>query len=270
MFIDRDRNEIIESIDTGVTMSIFDDLENGTRQFLEELKTRIGQNDAVFYDALNYQSQLFENIAHATQFGETNDTRAKRNQIIYELNRLSLKHLGKDFNGYYLFLASTEIKDRVLTEKHTEKLSNPANSIVEKPKRKLKKKQEKIFISHSNKDKDFVIRLSNDLKIAGYQIWYSGWEIKVGNSIVKKINEGLAESSHLAVVLSPNSVTSEWVQRELNSVLMEQLSKRNITILPILYQECEIPLLLRDILYADMSTNYKAGLEQLLQALADE
>jgi hypothetical protein len=266
---DRREFDILDSDKSGATMSIYDDLENGISRFIEELKSMVGQDNYIFHEALGYQSQLHENISYTRQFGETNDVRSRRNQILYELNRLSLKHLGKDFNSFYLNAANTVSKNNAADTSSEKVPSKPISQIVEKAKRKPRKKRGKIFISHSSKDKDFVVRLSNDLKNAGYQIWYSGWEIKVGDSIVKRINEGLAESSHLAVILSPNSVTSKWVQQELNSVLMEQLSKQNIIILPILYQQCEIPLLLRDILYADMSTSYEIGLEQLLQALTD-
>lgn len=127
-----------------------------------------------------------------------------------------------------------------------------------------------VFISHSSQDKSFVDRLAADLEVAGLDVWYDKWEIKVSDSIVQKINEGLSESDYLVVVLSPNSVESAWVQQELSSALMSSLSERGIIVLPVLYQDCEVPYLLRDRRYADFRSDYQAGLQSLLYVLRQE
>ncbi len=128
----------------------------------------------------------------------------------------------------------------------------------------------RVFISHSSKDRDFVIRLASDLEGAGHSVWYAEWEIKVGDSIVQKINQGLAESGYLLIVLSPNSATSRWVQQELNTALIKQLNHRDVTVLPVLWRDCRIPLLLQDIKYADFREDYSTGLQELLDVLERE
>jgi len=50
-------------------------------------------------------------------------------------------------------------------------------------------------------------------------VWYDKWEIKVGDSLIEKIQEGLDIHDYLAIILSPESVSSEWVKRELNSAV---------------------------------------------------
>jgi len=125
-----------------------------------------------------------------------------------------------------------------------------------------------IFISYNHRDRDFVERLAHDLKAAGLKVWWDKWEIKVGDSIIQKVSEGIKQSAYLAVVLSPHSVQSPWVQRELGSALMKQLSaERDITVLPLLVADCEVPVLLREIRWADFRQDYQAGLRELLDAL---
>ena len=125
-----------------------------------------------------------------------------------------------------------------------------------------------IFISYSHHDRGFVKRLAHNLKAVGLTVWWDEWEIKVGDSIIQKISEGINQSAYLAVVLSPHSVQSNWVQRELGSALMRQLSaNRDITVLPLLISACEIPELLLEIKRADFRQDYQAGFEQLLDAL---
>lgn len=141
---------------------------------------------------------------------------------------------------------------------------------------KIKKQQrlienamnKKIFISYNHADRNFVEKLAKNLQNAGLSVWWDEWEIKVGDSIVQKVSNGITTSAYLLVILSPDSVNSEWVQREISSAMMKQLSRKNdITILPLLLKDCDVPVLLTDIRWADFRKSYKSGLTELLKAL---
>ena len=88
--------------------------------------------------------------------------------------------------------------------------------------------------------------------------------MKVGDSLSNKIQKGIRESSYLAIILSPNSVNSPWVKRELNAALAGELDKKDIFILPIYFRQCEIPVFLKDRVYADFREDFNAGLIDLL------
>jgi hypothetical protein len=121
-----------------------------------------------------------------------------------------------------------------------------------------------LFISYSGKDADFVEKLAKDLVTQGLKVWWDKWVMKVGDSLHKKIQDGISNSAWLGVVLSPNSVSSPWVEKELNSALMKELEQKDVFVLPILYKDCQIPLLLKDKIYADFRSSYKLGLSALL------
>lgn len=116
----------------------------------------------------------------------------------------------------------------------------------------------KAFIGHSSKDHDFVLLLAKKLKKDSIDVWIDYWELKVGDSIVQKINEGLEKSSFLIIVFSENSIKSDWALKELNSTLMRQLTKNDIKILPILLEvdPDELPPLMSDIYSARFSRNF--------------
>lgn len=125
------------------------------------------------------------------------------------------------------------------------------------------------FISYSHKDAPFVDRLAEDLVASGVGVWLDRWEIRVGDSISDRIQLGLQESDYLLVVLSPNSVNSPWVREELNAARVRQLESRRVVVLPVLYQDCDIPPLLKDKRYADFrGARYDQGLRDLLAVLA--
>ncbi|MBW8015061.1 MAG: toll/interleukin-1 receptor domain-containing protein [Planctomycetes bacterium] len=125
----------------------------------------------------------------------------------------------------------------------------------------------KFFISHSSADHKFAEQLSKSLVARGYGVWYDEWQLCVGDSIIEKLQTGIQNSTYLLVVLSPDSVESRWVREELNSVLIDQVGSATSQILPILYRPCEIPLFLRDKLYADFTGDYYDSIETLLRRL---
>lgn len=128
----------------------------------------------------------------------------------------------------------------------------------------------KIFLCHSSSDKHFVDRLAFDLEKINIGVWYDKWEIKVGDSLIERIQEGLENNDHLAIVLSPESVASEWVRRELNSALMKEIKEKRIVVLPCLLFNCSIPSFLSEKKYADFRTSYENGLTDLLLAIVPE
>ena len=126
-----------------------------------------------------------------------------------------------------------------------------------------------IFLSHNKEDKTFVRQLAEDLGRAGIIAWLDEAEIKPGDSIIEKIEEGLHGSKYLAVILSPSSVNSSWVKRELRAVLHQQITINSKTVIPLLYKQCEIPLFLVDTLYIDFTDteNYSLALRLLLHRI---
>jgi hypothetical protein len=124
-----------------------------------------------------------------------------------------------------------------------------------------------LFVSYSSKDKPFVERLAADLIRYGVKIWVDALEMRIGDSLNKKIQQGISSSGWLGIVLSPDSVVSPWVEKELNAALELELERQRVFVLPLLYRECKIPLFLRDKVYADFRNSYEAGLEALLRKI---
>lgn len=126
-----------------------------------------------------------------------------------------------------------------------------------------------VFICHSSADKPFVRRLADALRRKGMTVWIDEAEIKVGDSLIKKIEEGIVRSEYLAVVLSPESVKSEWVRKELETAMIEEIRGKRVTVLPILLKKCGIPGFLSGKKYADFSGkgSFQTGLDELLEVI---
>lgn len=125
----------------------------------------------------------------------------------------------------------------------------------------------KIFLSHSSSDKSFVQTLAEDLRSRGHQVWLDEWEIKVGECIPTRIEDGLRKSEFVVVVMSQRSCASAWVDREWKSKYWDEVDSRQVLVLPVLLETCEIPQLLKTKRYADFRTDYEVGLLDLLAAV---
>lgn len=122
----------------------------------------------------------------------------------------------------------------------------------------------KVFVSHASDDKPFVDRLVADLANHSVPVWYDKLDLRIGESVPGKINQGIADSKYFAIVLSPAAVTSAWVTEELNAALMIQIAKGGTFLLPILLKDCTIPPLLAHRRYADFRNDYDSTLKELL------
>ena len=59
-----------------------------------------------------------------------------------------------------------------------------------------------IFLSHNSVDKPFVRKLANDLRRGGHYAWVDEAEIKVGDSLIDKIEEGIDNTDFFGVTIS--------------------------------------------------------------------
>lgn len=127
-----------------------------------------------------------------------------------------------------------------------------------------------IFLSHSSKDKFIVRELARKLSKYGVKSWVDEAEIKIGDSLIQKISEGIKESDFFGVVLTKNSINSEWVKHELNIALNKEILSKKVIVLPLVFEEgLEIPIFLSDKKYADFSDQikYEKTFKDLLRAL---
>jgi hypothetical protein len=128
-----------------------------------------------------------------------------------------------------------------------------------------------VFLSHTSHDKPFARQLRTDLMERGVaKVWIDEAEIKVGESLLEKIQQALKDTKYFAIILSPKALESNWVRKELEYAMHREIASDGASIIPILYEDCEIPPFLAGKLYADFRdpTRHGAGVELLLDRLA--
>ncbi|KAA3667207.1 toll/interleukin-1 receptor domain-containing protein [Pectobacterium carotovorum] len=126
-----------------------------------------------------------------------------------------------------------------------------------------------IFLSHNHSDKDFVRKLARDLENHGVRYWLDEAEMKIGDSLIMKIREGIDNVDYFAIILSPNSINAPWVVNELDVAMNQQISGKKIKVLPIMFKECEAPGFLLGKFYGDFrhEENYEESFKKLINSI---
>ena len=125
-----------------------------------------------------------------------------------------------------------------------------------------------VFISYSHADKEVAETLALNLVQAKQKVWIDSWELNPGDSLIAKIEGALGGADAILVLLSENSVNSEWCGKELRTGLLRELEEKAVLVIPVVVDECEIPLFLREKMYVDFRRDRDEALALLLRSLA--
>jgi hypothetical protein len=106
-----------------------------------------------------------------------------------------------------------------------------------------------VFLSHSSKDKTVVRAVAERLRADGLRVWFDEWILKPGDSLPKKLDEGLEESRVLALFMSANAFGSDWAQLEAGTFRFRDPLNRERRFIPVRLDEAEIKGSLAQFLY---------------------
>jgi hypothetical protein len=86
-----------------------------------------------------------------------------------------------------------------------------------------------VFISHASEDKNTVVTpLATALKQRGLSVWFDMFELRIGDSLRRKIDTGISRSRFGIVVLSPAFFSKGWPQYELDGLVTMAVSGKQV------------------------------------------
>lgn len=80
-----------------------------------------------------------------------------------------------------------------------------------------------IFISHASADDAFVKQLREQLEAQGLKVWVDSRNLRGGDQLRPEIEAAIRAARHVVVVISPETINSDWVFAEIK--LAEQVAK---------------------------------------------
>ena len=86
-----------------------------------------------------------------------------------------------------------------------------------------------VFISHASEDKDTIVTpLASALRARGLSVWFDSFELRIGDSLRRKIDAGITGSRFGIIVLSPAFFAKGWPQYELDGLVTMAVSGKQI------------------------------------------
>lgn len=95
-------------------------------------------------------------------------------------------------------------------------------------------KEHDVFVCHASEDKDDIARpLAEALRACGLTVWFDEFAMRIGSSLRRSIDAGLANSRFGVVILSPAFFGKGWSNYELDGLVTREISGPDQVILPI-------------------------------------
>jgi hypothetical protein len=131
-----------------------------------------------------------------------------------------------------------------------------------------------LFISYNTEDRPLVRELAEDLHRFGVRVWWDAWEMKPGDFIRDRINDGITSAGYFLAVLSPSALRSNWVKYELTSGMLLEIERAGVRVVPALVAGLRVDSLPVDLrakkcLLLDPD-NYRASVEELVDLVKPE
>jgi hypothetical protein len=124
-----------------------------------------------------------------------------------------------------------------------------------------------VFLSHSSKDKAIVRDLAEALRKDGLRVWFDEWELRPGDSIPAKIEEGLERSRVLVLCMSANAFGSDWGQLEAGTFRFRDPLNRERRFIPLRLDDAPIKGSMAQFLYINwLRKDRQAEYAKLIEA----
>ena len=209
----------------------------GTRSAGETVEITLSGNAANvrLMDSLNFSS--YKSGRQHRYFGGL----AKRSPVHLQIPHSGRWYVAVDMQGLRgTVRSSARVLPSALPEIRETRLSSVPSLVQRDPSPEIAgesvAREYDVFISHATEDKDAVVRpLAHALRDGGLAVWYDEFELKIGDSLRRKIDMGLSKSRFGVIVLSRSFFGKGWTNYELDGLVTRSISGEQI-LLPIWHE----------------------------------
>ena len=122
-----------------------------------------------------------------------------------------------------------------------------------------------IFISYKSENISWVNRLKQSLQNRGVKVWLDKDQIRPGDLFAEALENGIQMSRSMGLVITPESLTSNWVREEYYRAL-SLVNEDNLHLIPILLEKAELPGFLKGRQYIDFTDEnaYEYNVDRLV------
>ena len=124
----------------------------------------------------------------------------------------------------------------------------------------------KVFLSHAMADAAQAEDLASRLEAEGFDVWRSDRDLEPGTNWALAIGKALESARAMVVLLSPDSVKSEWVIKEIDFALNSP--KYEWRVIPVLLRPtADFPWILEKMQIIKVGKSWDAACRRVSEAL---
>jgi hypothetical protein len=134
-----------------------------------------------------------------------------------------------------------------------------------------------LFISYNRADEEWAEQLATRLEKELWQakrlkVFFAPWDILPGESIDARLEHALTRSRKVGLIMTPESVASEWVNEERYTTQHIDIARRERRLVPLYRRTCDVPPFLEHIKHIDFRDDdkFEEGYKLLLAAIKGE
>ncbi len=179
------------------------------------------------------------------------DKQTKRTKLTQDLNKEEQKERDKTKKEQKEMLSLQQSITREMERQRTI-YANSFQTTHFQEESMFSHKKYDVFVSHASEDKEkFVRPFVEALQAKGIAVWYDEFELRLGDSLRRSIDNGLRNSTYGIVVLSESFFSKEWPQRELDGLFAREVNGAKV-ILPLWHKISKNEVMSYSPLIADM------------------
>ncbi len=187
----------------------------------------------------------------ATKVKTLSDKQSKRTKLTQDLNKEEQKERDKVKKEQKEMLSLQQSITREMEKQRAISANNFQSTHFQSESLSEDKKYD-VFVSHASEDKETFVRpFVEALQSKGIAVWYDEFELRLGDSLRRSIDNGLRNSMHGIVVLSESFFNKEWPQRELDGLFAREVNGAKV-ILPLWHKISKNEVMNYSPLIADM------------------
>lgn len=130
-----------------------------------------------------------------------------------------------------------------------------------------------VFLSYSEEDMEVQEKIRRQLVRAGLTVWVNTQDIRTADDFQAAINQGIEKTDNIVLLLSPNSLASQYCQQELSYA--RRYHKRIVPLLVTAMDLAQLPDDLRTVQFVDFSAlgseqHFGQAIDELLRTLRED
>jgi len=128
----------------------------------------------------------------------------------------------------------------------------------------------RVFLSHSSQDVKESGKIAVMLVAAGIGVWFDDWEIAPGDSIIKRMNAGLANADIALLLWSSNAADSPWVKAEIETMIYQFVGGSGKKTIIVKLDDTPLPPLLQTLKHLCLTGNSEEDYREIVHAVTGE